>query len=105
MLMANLTSFTEYIEEVFAFKENIKFKIDEDYSTWVEGSEKDFKSSILSQLMQILDCDRLNIRDLVVYPGSIIIEFLLVGADKMEAEQLKQSHNEMVALLASGKAI
>ena len=102
-LVSNSNSDIEYIEEVFAFKENIKFKIDENYADWVEGSEKDFKSAILSQLMQILDCDRLNIRDLAIYPGSIIIEFLLVGADKMEAEQLKQSHHEMVALLAAGE--
>jgi len=68
----------------------------------VQGSEQEFKSSIRSQLMDILDCEPLNIRELYIREGSIIVEFLLVGADKMEAEQLKQSHAEMVALLASG---
>ena len=101
-LVSNADNETVYVEEVFAFKEKLKFKIEENYQDLVQGSEQEFKSSIRSQLMDILDCDPLNIRELFIYPGSIIVEFLLVGADKMEAEQLKQSHAEMVALLASG---
>ena len=101
-LVSNANNETVYVEEVFAFKEKLKFKIEENYQELVEGSEQEFKSSIRTQLMNILDCQPLNIRELFIYPGSIIVEFLLVGADKMEAEQLKQSHAEMVALLASG---
>ena len=102
-LLNNTNNETVYIEEVYAFKEQIKFKIEENYTALVDGvGYQEFRSSIRTQLMDILDCQPLNIRELRILQGSIIVEFLLVGADKMEAEQLKQSHAEMVALLASG---
>ena len=91
-----------YIEEIHTYEEKIEFKIEENYDDFVKGNESDFKASIKNQLISILNCDPLNIRELQVSPGSILVDFLLVGSNEMEADELKQSHAELAALLEAG---
>ena len=53
-------------------------------------------------MVSILQCEPLNVRDLEVSPGSIMVNFTLVGSNDMEADELKQSHAELIALLEAG---
>ena len=95
-----------YIEEIHTYEERIGFKIDENYNDFVKGNAQyyDFISSIKFQLLSILQCESLNVRDLEVSsaPGNIMINFTLVGSNDMEADKLKQSHSELIALLEAG---
>jgi hypothetical protein len=91
-----------YVEEIHAYEERIEFKIDENYDDFVKGNKSDFEDSIKTQLVSILQCEPLNIRDLEVSPGSIMVNFTLVGSNDMEADELKQSHAELIALLEAG---
>ena len=92
-----------YVEEIHTYEERIEFKIDENYYDFVKGNQKyDFIGSIRTQLVSILQCEPLNVRDLVVSPGSIMVNFTLVGSNDMEADELKQSHDELIALLEAG---
>ena len=91
-----------YVEEIHTYEERIEFKIDENYDDFVKGNKSDFEDSIQAQLVSILQCEPLNVRDLVVSPGSIMVNFTLVGSNDMEADELKQSHDELIALLEAG---
>ena len=91
-----------YVEEIHAYEERIEFKIDENYDDFVKGNKSDFEDSIQAQLVSILQCEPLNVRDLEVSPGSIMVNFTLVGSNDMEADELKQSHAELIALLEAG---
>jgi hypothetical protein len=92
-----------YLEEIFTFEERINFKIDVDYDMYVGPNVTEFKSAMRTQLAFILNCDLLNIRELQVYPGSIIIDFLLVASSDLEADELRQSYTDMMNLLESGQ--
>ena len=91
-----------YVEEIHAYEERIEFKIDENYDDFVKGNKSDFEDSIKAQLVSILQCEPLHVRDLEVSPGSIMVNFTLVGSNDMEADELKQSHAELIALLEAG---
>ena len=91
-----------YVEEIHTYEERIEFKIDENYDDFVKGNKSDFEDSIQAQLVSILQCEPLNVRDLEVSPGSIMVNFTLVGSNDMEADELKQSHAELIALLEAG---
>ena len=92
-----------YIEEIHTYEERIGFKIDENYYDFVKGNQKyDFIGSIRAQLVSILQCEPLNIRDLKVFPESFTVNFTLVGSNDMEADELNQSRAELIALLEAG---
>ena len=92
-----------YIEEIHTYEERIGFKIDENYYDFVKGNQKyDFIGSIRAQLVSILQCEPLNIRDLEVFPESFTVNFTLVGSNDMEADELNQSRAELIALLEAG---
>ena len=91
-----------YIEEIHTYEEAIEFKIDENYDDFVKGNKYDFIGSIKAQLVSILQCEPLNVRDLEVFPESFTVNFTLVGSNDMEADKLKQSHAELIALLEAG---
>ena len=92
-----------YAEEIHTYEERIGFNIDENYYDFVKGNQKyDFIGSIRTQLVSILQCEPLNIRDLKVFPESFTVNFNLVGSKDFEAEELKQSHAELIALLEAG---
>ena len=92
-----------YIEEIHTYEERIGFKIDENYYDFVKGNQKyDFIGSIRTQLVSILQCEPLNIRDLKVFPESFTVNFTLVGSNDMEADELNQSRAELIALLEAG---
>ena len=92
-----------YIEEIHTYEERIGFKIDENYYDFVKGNQKyDYIGSIRTQLVSILQCEPLNIRDLKVFPESFTVNFTLVGSNDMEADELNQSRAELIALLEAG---
>ena len=90
-----------YAEEIHTYEERIGFKIDENYNDIVKGYKDDFEYSIQAQLASILQCV-VCVRDLEVFPGSMTVNFTLVGFNDMEADELKQSHAELIALLKAG---
>ena len=92
-----------YAEQIHTYEERIGFKIDENYYDFVKGNQKyDFIGSIRAQLVSILQCEPLNIRDLEVFPESFTVNFTLVGSNDMEADELNQSRAELIALLEAG---
>ena len=95
-----------YTEEIHTYEERIGFKIDENYYEIVKGNKYDFIGSIRAQLVSILQCEPLNVRidvrDLEVFPESMTVNFTLFGFNDMEADELKQSHAELIALLKAG---
>ena len=82
-------------------EERIGFKIDENYNDFVKGDKDDFEYSIQAQLASILQCV-VCVRDLEVSPGSMTVNFTLVGFNDMEADELKQSQSELIDLLEAG---
>ena len=93
-----------YAEEIHTYEERIGFNIDENYYDFVKGYFvlPYFIDSIRAQLVSILHCEPLNIRDMEVFPESFTVNFNLVGSKDFEAEELKQSHAELIALLEAG---
>ena len=95
-----------YTEEIHTYEERIGFKIDENYYEIVKGNKYDFIGSIRAQLVSILQCEPLNVRidvrDLEVFPESMTVNFTLFGFNDMEADELKQSHAELISLLEAG---
>ena len=93
-----------WLEEIHTYEQDVKFKIDANYDTYVNNENLvEFKQNIKNQIVSILQCDPINIRDLKVYKGSIIVEFLMVGYTEMEADELEQSYVELAALLEAGQ--
>ena len=90
-----------YVEEIHTYEERIEFKIDENYNDFVKGDKDDFEYSMQAQLASILQCV-VCVRDLEVSPGSMTVNFTLVGFNDMEADELKQSHSELIDLLEAG---
>ena len=93
-----------YAEEIHTYEERIGFNIDENYYDFVKGYFvlPYFIDSIRAQLVSILQCEPLNIRDLEVFPESFTVNFTLVGSNNMEADELNQSRAELIALLEAG---
>ena len=58
-----------YVEEIHFFEENVRFKIEEDYDAFVKGNESEFEDAIKEQLIDLLQCDALSVRDLTISPG------------------------------------
>lgn len=92
-----------WVKEIHTLEEKIVFKIDASYDSHVTTNEANFKSAIKAQLVDILQCDPINIRELQIYRGSIIVDFLLIGSTAVEADQLQQSMNNLVRLVESGQ--
>ena len=92
-----------YVEEIHTFEEQVQIRIEEDYDKFVKGNETDFKDAIEKQIEDLLNVGPLNVRDLTVTRGSIIVDFLLVGSNEMEADQLKQSYAGLIELLEKGE--
>ena len=90
-----------YAEQIHTYEERIGFKIDENYNDFVKGYKDDFEYSIQAQLASILQC-AICVRNLEVFPGSFTVNVTLVGYNDMEADELKQSHDELIALLEAG---
>ena len=72
-----------YIKEIHTYEERIGFKIDGNYNDFVKGNKDDFEYSIQAQLASILQCV-VCVRDLEVSPGSMTVNFTLVGSKDME---------------------
>ena len=93
-----------WLEEIVVYKQEIKFKIEADYDTYINDDNLvTFRESITNQIASVLQCDPVNVRELKVFKGSIIVEFLLVGYTETEADNLKQSYEELAVLLEAGQ--
>ena len=90
-----------YAEQIHTYEERIGFKIDENYNDFVKGYKDDFEYSIQAQLASILQC-AICVRNLEVFPGSFTVNVTLVGYNDMEADELKQSYADLIALLEAG---
>ena len=93
-----------WLEEIHTYEQNVKFKIDADFDNHVtDDTAAEFKQNMISQIANALQCEPINIQELKVKKGSIIVEFLLVGYTDLEADELEQSYDELVTIIEAGE--
>ena len=93
-----------WLEEIHTYEQDVRFKIDADFDTHVtDDNAAEFKQNMISQISNALQCEPINIQELKVKKGSIIVEFLLVGYTDLEADELEQSYDELVAIIEAGE--
>jgi hypothetical protein len=91
------------VKVLFHHVQNVTFRIDASYDEHVLGAEKDFIGEIRKQIANVLNTGEVNIRQLTVKNGSIIVFFRLVGSQIDEVELLAESYKEFEKLVKSGK--